>query len=78
MIYMERKISANIAEEKGLGFRYQASLNSDGNLTLRAVACQGTKDEESSLVIFNLRETEAIFELMRAIKRISHDNDLPF
>ena len=34
MIYMERKISAEKAEEKGLGFRYQAALNSDGNLTL--------------------------------------------
>lgn len=78
MIYMERKISAEKAEEKGLGFRYQAALNSDGNLTLRAVQCAGTKDEESSLVIFNLRETEAIFKLMRTIKSISHDNDLPF
>lgn len=78
MIYMERKIAAEKAEEKGLGFRYQAALNSDGNLTLRAVQCAGTKGEESSLVIFNTGETNAIFELMRTIKRKCKDDSIPF
>lgn len=75
MQYLKRKI---ICEEKQTleAFRYQAAINSDGCLTLRGLQSAGVGDEESTLLVFNRRETEAIFELIKVLKHMP--DGLPF
>lgn len=75
MIFMNRKITSEVKQESE-GFRYQAAINSDGNITLRTVVMSGSTMEEGSLIIFNKGETDAIFNLMRVMRH--KENSLPF
>lgn len=75
MICISREM---ITTEKSGDFyaKCQASLNSDGAITLRHYnPCNKNKDE---IVILSGDETQAIFRLMRKIKTITADDSLPF
>ena len=52
----------------------QASINSNGNIVLRNYDIQNKDSDE--IIILSEKETEAIFELMKRIKK--YDNALPF
>lgn len=54
----------------------QASLNSDGGITLRNYYPHDRDRDE--ILILSDRETQAIFELMRKIKTKCSTPDLPF
>ena len=51
----------------------QASLNSDGNITLRNYDLQNKDSDE--IIILSAKETKAIFDLMRVI---NGETSLPF
>lgn len=76
MIIIERDIS-NMKSETNKGNRLtkcQASLNSDGQITLR------NYDDNSSdeIIILSTKETNAIFSLFSRIGQKNRNYDLPF
>ncbi|MBQ9113889.1 MAG: hypothetical protein IJY05_03095 [Clostridia bacterium] len=77
MITIKRKMQT---EEINKSERYsfcQASLNSDGVITLRSYnTCNKNQDE---ITILSRDETQAIFSLMRSLKSSGVQNaDIPF
>lgn len=79
MILIDREITTKeIKTDKGLtSMECQASLNSDGVITLRNYNIgHGDSDE---IIVLSHEETEAIFELFKKLKRYFKDiGDLPF
>lgn len=74
MIVIEREAQARaITTDKNL-LNCQASINSDGNITLRNYDARNKNSDE--IIILSDKETQAIFKLMKVIGRNS--NDLPF
>lgn len=59
-----------------LNFECQASINSDGNITLRNYDVENKSMDE--IIVMSKKETEAIFKLMHVIKEKIDENDLPF
>lgn len=76
MVIIERDISTKKSEtNKGNRLLYcQASLNSDGQITLR------NYDDYSSdeIIILSTKETNAIFSLFSRIGQKQKNYDLPF
>lgn len=77
MIVIERESQARVitTDKEGKNLLIcQASINSDGNITLRNYnACNKNSDE---IIILSDKETQAIFKLMKVIG--NNSNDLPF
>ena len=70
IINRETKIKETIT---GNYCQCQASLNSDGNITLRNYDLQNKDSDE--IIILSAKETKAIFNLMRVI---NGETSLPF
>lgn len=67
-------VSEVVETNDGYGYAYQASLNSDGCLTLREYLCDDK--EHDKIICFTSDETRAILQLFRLIKNSGFD--LPF
>ena len=70
----EMKVTKQISEKSNNSLYCQASLNSDGVITLRNYNIENKDSNE--IIILSAEETQAIFGLMRTIKK--HFPDLPF
>lgn len=76
MIKLERNMTVNATVDNN-GFREcQASLNSDGNITLRNYNSFNKNNDE--IIILSSAETEALFRLFSQIGRKNQNYDLPF
>lgn len=77
MIKIEREMKAKtiVKETRIIGLEYQASLNSDGCITLRAYNPNDRDSDE--IIILSQGETRAIFKLMNQLENIT-SNKLPF
>lgn len=80
MVILERKMEAAKIDNDRKNFcSCQASLNSDGRITLRNYGVYGERDSDNDeIIILSVAETQAIFGLMRTIKVNCKDTDLPF
>ena len=80
MIIINRKMQ--VAEQKttgerGYGQRSQASINSEGRITIRNYSRSDRDHDE--IMILSDAETKAIFDLMRVMKGLGVKNeDIPF
>lgn len=79
MIIIDRKMQ--VIEQKTTGENYdqrsQASINSDGRITIRNYSASDRDHDE--IMILSDAETRAIFDLMRVMKGIGIKNeDIPF
>ena len=70
----EMKVTKQISEKSNNSLYCQASLNSDGVITLRNYNIENKDSNE--IIILSAEETQAIFGLMRTIKK--HFPDVPF
>lgn len=78
MIIINRKMQA-IEQNTGENYdqRSQASINSDGRITIRNYSASDRDHDE--IMILSDSETRAIFDLMRVMKGIGIKNeDIPF
>lgn len=77
MIKIEREIKAKtvVKEAQVIHREHQASLNSDGCITLRAYNHNDRENDE--IIILSQAETRAIFKLMNKLK-IIESNQIPF
>ena len=78
MIIINRKMQA-IEQNTGENYdqRSQASINSDGRITIRNYSASDRDHDE--IMILSDAETRAIFDLMRVMKGIGIKNeDIPF
>lgn len=80
MVILERKMEATKIDNDSKNFcSCQASLNSDGRITLRNYGVYGERDNNNDeIIILSTAETQAIFGLMRIIRANCKDTDLPF
>lgn len=80
MIIINRKMQVTERETTGetdYSQRSQASINSDGRITLRNYSPSDRDNDE--ILILSDAETKAIFDLMRVMKGIGVKNeDIPF
>jgi len=78
MIALKREIISTESYENETYFAYkcQASINSDGKITLRNYAIDNREKDE--IIILSETETAAIFDLMYKIHEKTDRNDLPF
>lgn len=74
IIYHRRKIEADMMETDELNVcGTQASINSDGRLTIRSVY-DGDVKADDTIVVLTREETEAVLKLFRLFR----ERDLPF
>lgn len=80
MIIIDRKMQATERRTTGetdYDQRSQASINSDGRITIRNYSASDRDHDE--IMILSDSETRAIFDLMRVMKGIGIKNeDIPF
>lgn len=77
MITIKRKMQAEEVCKSGKYYSVQASLNSDGVITLRSYDERNKNEDE--ITILSREETQAIFALMRSLKKKGVQNpDIPF
>ena len=77
MITIKRKMQVEEVNKSGEFYSCQASLNSEGVITLRSYD-ERNKDEDE-ITILSREETQAIFALMRSLKNKGVQNpDIPF
>lgn len=77
MIKIEREMNSKtvVKETQVIWSEHQASLNSDGCITLRAY--NPTNRDKDEIIILSQGETRAIFKLMNQLENITR-NKLPF
>ena len=73
IINREMKVTEAITDNSNNYSYCQASLNSDGNITLRNYYIRDKASDE--IIILSAKETKAIFNLMRVI---NGETSLPF
>lgn len=77
MITIKRKMQAEEVCKNGKYYSAQASLNSNGVITLRSYDERNKNEDE--ITILSREETQAIFALMRSLKNNGVQNpDIPF
>lgn len=74
IIYHRRKVESDVIEtDENNVYESQASINSDGRLTIRSVYDENYKAEDT-IVVFTREETNAVVKLFRLFR----ERDLPF
>ena len=74
MRVIERELKSKITDRRCLS-KSQASINSDGMLTLRNYGDTADADE---IIIFNQNESLAILRLFKELYKIFERGELPF
>lgn len=74
LIDREMKVVETITGKSNSSLYCQASINSNGCITLRNYNISDKNSDE--IIILSAEETEAIFELMRVLKM--RENSIPF
>ena len=75
MIKIRRKMTSEQIEESRMYYyqKCQASLNSDGNITLRNYDC--TEKDSDEIFILTKEETRALYQLFALLK---NESSIPF